>query len=109
MQITVSGGYLAHSAQVYCTVGNDDEAEYLTATFNIPRNHIFTYKDAAFKPSLMKETNHRGVDVVLSPLSGDLLHASWQCIAKRGKVGGNCVRARVAKTLTNKLADDSTR
>ena len=27
----------------------------------------------------MKETNGRGVDVVLNSLTGDLLHASWNC------------------------------
>ncbi len=34
----------------------------------------------------MRETNDRGVDVVLNSLSGELLHASWQCVAKFGKM-----------------------
>lgn len=34
----------------------------------------------------MEHTNGRGVDVVLNSLSGDLLHASWQCVAKHGKM-----------------------
>lgn len=32
----------------------------------------------------MEETNNRGVDVVLNSLSGDLLHASWKCVAEFG-------------------------
>ena len=34
----------------------------------------------------MRATNGRGVDVVLNSLSGELLHASWQCVAKFGKM-----------------------
>lgn len=32
----------------------------------------------------MQATNGRGVDVVLNSLSGDLLHASWRCVAEFG-------------------------
>jgi NADPH:quinone reductase-like Zn-dependent oxidoreductase len=32
----------------------------------------------------MRTTEGRGVDVVLNSLSGDLLHASWKCVAEFG-------------------------
>jgi NADPH:quinone reductase-like Zn-dependent oxidoreductase len=53
-------------------------------TFGIPRNHIFNSRDSSFLPGLMRETNGRGVDVVLNSLSGELLHASWECVAPFG-------------------------
>lgn len=34
----------------------------------------------------MKATNGRGVDIVLNSLSGELLHASWRCVAKNGSM-----------------------
>lgn len=34
----------------------------------------------------MRETSGRGVDVVLNSLSGELLHASWRCVAPFGKM-----------------------
>lgn len=34
----------------------------------------------------MRATNGRGVDLVLNSLSGELLHASWKCVAKYGKM-----------------------
>ena len=34
----------------------------------------------------MKATNDQGVDMVLNSLSGELLHASWECVAKHGKM-----------------------
>lgn len=33
----------------------------------------------------MKATGGRGVDVVLNSLSGELLHASWKCVAEFGR------------------------
>lgn len=33
---------------------------------------------------LLRETNGRGVDVALNSLSGELLHATWKCVAKWG-------------------------
>lgn len=32
----------------------------------------------------MRQTNGKGVDVALNSLSGELLHATWRCIAKWG-------------------------
>ena len=34
----------------------------------------------------MQVTKQRGVDVVLNSLSGELLHASWDCVAEFGKM-----------------------
>lgn len=53
---------------------------------DIPRERIFHSRNASFLDDVMQATEHRGVDMVLNSLSGDLLHASWQCVAKRGKM-----------------------
>ena len=34
----------------------------------------------------MRETNGRGVDLVLNSLAGELLRASWNCVAPFGKL-----------------------
>lgn len=34
----------------------------------------------------MRETAGRGVDLFLNSLSGDCLHASWECVAEFGKM-----------------------
>jgi NAD(P)-dependent dehydrogenase (short-subunit alcohol dehydrogenase family) len=56
----------------------------LRDTFGIPRNHIFNSHDVQFKDELMKITNGRGVDLILNSLAGELLHASWECVAPFG-------------------------
>lgn len=68
------------------TVGSDEKVDYLMTHFAIPRNRIFNSRSKEFQPDVLRETNGRGVDIVLNSLAGELLHASWGCVAKRGKM-----------------------
>lgn len=67
------------------SAGNEEKVKFLRETFGIPRNRIFNSRDSSFLPDLMRETNSEGVDLVLNSLSGDLLHASWNCVAPGGR------------------------
>ncbi|KAE8391132.1 putative polyketide synthase [Aspergillus alliaceus] len=73
-------------AEIFCTVGSDEKACYLTETLGIPRGRIFDSRSVSFHQGLMHQTNGRGVDIVLNSLSGKLLHASWKCVAPFGKL-----------------------
>ena len=73
-------------AQIYATVGNEQKVQYLMETFGIPRSNIFHSRDASFASDVMRETDGKGVDLVLNSLSGALLHESWNCVAKFGKM-----------------------
>ncbi|GKZ35553.1 hypothetical protein AbraIFM66950_006217 [Aspergillus brasiliensis] len=73
-------------AEVYATVGNVEKVAYLMDTFQLPRNKIFNSRNASFVDDLMRETDNRGVDLALNSLSGELLHATWKCIAPFGKM-----------------------
>ncbi|RYP07435.1 hypothetical protein DL765_009146 [Monosporascus sp. GIB2] len=48
-------------AEIYCTVSNEEKIQFLMTEFGIPR-----------------------VDVVLNSLAGEMLHASWKCVAEFG-------------------------
>ncbi|KAF2686174.1 ketoacyl-synt-domain-containing protein [Lentithecium fluviatile CBS 122367] len=71
-------------AEIYCTVGSETKAEYLINKLGIRPERIFNSRDISFLPALLKATNGRGVDIVLNSLSGELLHASWKCVAEFG-------------------------
>ncbi|TVY75062.1 Highly reducing polyketide synthase gloL [Fusarium oxysporum f. sp. cubense] len=73
-------------AEVYATVGSQKKAEYLTRAFSIPPSNIFHSRDESFLTHLKRETRGRGVDIVLNSVSGELLHASWECVAEFGKL-----------------------
>ncbi|KAL0934958.1 polyketide synthase [Colletotrichum truncatum] len=71
-------------ADIYCTVGSQSKRDFLVKECKIPPEHIFNSRDSSFLPGIMAVTEGRGVDLVLNQLSGELLHASWQCVAEFG-------------------------
>ena len=73
-------------AEIYATVSSEEKARYLIDAFGLPRNRIFNSRDLSFVKGLMDETDGRGVDLALNSLSGDLLHATWHCVAEFGKM-----------------------
>ncbi|KAL5046523.1 hypothetical protein BDW71DRAFT_214582, partial [Aspergillus fruticulosus] len=73
-------------AKIYATVGSDEKVQYLIDRFGIPKDRIFNSRSADFLHDVMRETNGRGVDVVLNSLTGALLHASWDCLASFGRM-----------------------
>jgi NADPH:quinone reductase-like Zn-dependent oxidoreductase len=56
----------------------------LIETFGLAADHIFNSRDESFLDDVLAATNGRGVDLVLNSLSGELLHASWRCVAEFG-------------------------
>jgi NADPH:quinone reductase-like Zn-dependent oxidoreductase len=54
--------------------------------FGLARERIFNSRDTSFLHDVKAATGGRGVDLVLNSLSGELLHASWQCVAPYGKM-----------------------
>jgi NADPH:quinone reductase-like Zn-dependent oxidoreductase len=70
--------------KIFCTVGNPEKIKYLLKNYGIPESHIFNSRNDSFAADIMRATNGRGVDLVLNSLAGELLHASWKCVAEFG-------------------------
>lgn len=73
-------------AEIYATVGSKEKAQLLMDTYGIPEDHIFTSRNASFATDVMAATNGKGVDVALNSLSGQLLDATWKCMAMFGRL-----------------------
>ncbi|TDZ32378.1 Highly reducing polyketide synthase gloL [Colletotrichum spinosum] len=71
-------------AKVFATVGSEDKKDFLVREWGLPRESIFCSRDTSFVQGVKAATDGRGVDVVLNSLSGELLHASWECVAPHG-------------------------
>ncbi|KAI1359407.1 polyketide synthase [Xylaria arbuscula] len=71
-------------ANVFATVGSEEKIDYLMKSHRVPREHIFSSRDASFLDGVIRETGGRGADLVLNSLSGELLHKSWACVAEFG-------------------------
>lgn len=70
-------------AELYVTVGSE-KVNFLIENFQIARNRIFHSRDSSFVEGIKRETSGQGVDVALNSLSGELLHATWSCVAPWG-------------------------
>ncbi|KAK6196628.1 putative secondary metabolism biosynthetic enzyme [Pestalotiopsis sp. IQ-011] len=75
-----------YGAQIYATVSSDEKVQFLMKNFAIPRSSILHSRDESFAPDIMRQTGGKGVDLVLNSLSGELLHATWSCVAPFGKM-----------------------
>ncbi|TDZ15955.1 Highly reducing polyketide synthase gloL [Colletotrichum orbiculare MAFF 240422] len=71
-------------AKVFATVGSEDKKDFLVREWGLPRENIFCSRDTNFVEGVKAATDGQGVDVVLNSLSGELLHASWECVAPHG-------------------------
>lgn len=71
-------------ADIFVTAGTPEKAAFLTTELGVPRERIFASRDDSFVADIMAATDGKGVDVVLNSLSGELLHASWRCVAVYG-------------------------
>ncbi|PQE19486.1 Lovastatin diketide synthase protein [Rutstroemia sp. NJR-2017a WRK4] len=71
-------------ADIFVTVGTDDKREFLAKKFGIPENRMFNSRNGKFAEQIRKETNGRGVDIILNSLTGELLDESWRLTADGG-------------------------
>ncbi|KAI1191972.1 hypothetical protein F5B17DRAFT_425999 [Nemania serpens] len=75
---------LYKKARVFVTVGTEEKRDFLATTFGIPRSQMFSSRDTKFAEEIMRETDGRGIDVILNSLTGELLDASWRICADGG-------------------------
>ena len=73
-------------AHVIATVGSQSKRDFLKERFLLKDEMIFSSRDPSFVEGVLKVTNGRGCDVALNSLAGELLHATWSCIAPFGRL-----------------------
>lgn len=78
---------LAMECRLFITCGSAAKREFLKKEFSpkLSDNNFWTSRDTTFEAFVMRETNGRGVDVVLNSLSEDKLQASVRCLASSGR------------------------
>ena len=72
-------------ADIYLTVGTDEKKALLMELYGISSDRFFSSRNNLFASGIKRMTDGRGVDLVLNSLSGDLLRASWECVAPLGR------------------------
>ena len=72
-------------ADIYLTVSTEEKKALLMELYGIPSDRFFSSRNTMFASGIKRMTDGRGVDLVLNSLSGDLLKASWECVAPLGR------------------------
>ncbi|XP_018577082.1 fatty acid synthase-like isoform X2 [Anoplophora glabripennis] len=77
---------LYYNCTIYTTVNTKAERKFLISTFpQLKDNHIGYSLDESFEQMIHKETNGKGIDIVLSPFSKITIEASLRCLGKGGR------------------------
>ncbi|KAF2240016.1 reducing type I polyketide synthase [Viridothelium virens] len=72
-------------ANIFVTVSSTEKKKLMVERYGIDEKNIFYSRNTSFVSGIMRETNGRGVDVVLNSLSGKELKATWACIGPLGR------------------------
>ncbi|XP_036148675.1 fatty acid synthase isoform X2 [Monomorium pharaonis] len=77
---------LKEGCEVFTTVGTSDKRNFIKRVFpSILDEHIGNSRDISFEQMIMRQTNGRGVDIVLNSLAEEKLIASVRCLAQNGR------------------------
>ncbi|KAH9210204.1 KR domain-containing protein [Leptodontidium sp. 2 PMI_412] len=72
------------NAEIYVTVGTEEKRKFLADSYGIPENRMFSSRTTKFAKEILRETNGRGVDVIINSLVGEMLDESWRIVADGG-------------------------
>ena len=72
-------------ASIIATAGSQNERRFIRDTLFVDDDHIVSNRDSSFVQAVMRLTHNKGVDVVMNSLTGELLHATWSCVAPFGR------------------------
>ncbi|XP_074596261.1 fatty acid synthase-like [Brevipalpus obovatus] len=77
---------LSYDCTVYTTVGTPEKRKFILERFpQLTEANIGNSRDTSFEEMILRETDGRGVDIVLNSLAGDKLQASLRCLAPGGR------------------------
>ncbi|KAI8623341.1 reducing type I polyketide synthase [Xylariaceae sp. FL1651] len=71
--------------EIYATVGSQEKRNFLTETYGLPADRIFSSRDPSFAKQIMTVTDNRGVDIIINSLAGKLLNESWNLLGPHGR------------------------
>ncbi|XP_063541437.1 fatty acid synthase-like isoform X1 [Cydia strobilella] len=77
---------LHNGCEVFTTVGTAEKRAFIKKLFpQLKDSHIGNSRDTSFEDMIRRETNGKGVDMVLNSLADEKLQASVRCLGYRGR------------------------
>lgn len=72
-------------AEVFVTCSSETKRDLIKNQYGLDSDHILSSRDTSFAAAILERTGGAGVDVVINSLSGSLLKATWDCMARFGR------------------------
>lgn len=77
---------LSMRCRVFTTIGSKEKREYLQSRFpQLDASSFASSRSTSFEQHVLRNTNGRGVDLVLNSLAEEKLQASLRCLARHGR------------------------
>lgn len=71
---------------VFATCGTPEKCDLLVREYGLREEDIFSSRNDDFASAIIEKTGGKGVDVIINSLAGPLFKASWQIIARNGRL-----------------------
>ncbi|KAH6660300.1 polyketide synthase [Truncatella angustata] len=72
-------------AEVFVTCSSEIKRDLIMTQYGLDADHILSSRDSTFATAILERTRGAGVDIVINSLSGPLLKATWECMARFGR------------------------
>ena len=72
--------------ETFVTVRNLKEKNFVMEHFRIPEDHVFSSRDDGFSREILRMTGGKGVDVIISSVSGEPLRLTLECLGSFGRL-----------------------
>ena len=73
------------NAEIFATVGTDEEKRLLISLYAIPEDHIFSSRDLSFRQGIKRMTKGCGIDIAINAPAREALLATWECMTPFGR------------------------
>lgn len=71
---------------IFATCGTSEKRDLLVCEYGLDDGNIFSSRNDDFASAIMEKTGGKGVDIVVNSLAGPLFKASWDIIARNGRL-----------------------
>lgn len=71
---------------IFATCGTPEKRDLLVNEYGLREDNVFSSRNDGFASAIKEKTGGKGVDVIINSLAGPLFKASWQIIARNGRL-----------------------
>jgi emericellamide synthase (highly reducing iterative type I polyketide synthase) len=84
-QAAIALAQYMNAGDIFVTVSSAEKKDLIMQRFRIPEENIYSSRSLSFGSGIRRQTDGKGVDVIINSLSGDAARESQTCLAQFGR------------------------